>query len=71
MSEDDDIEAYMYLTTFERVMTTYGVDKSHWAFKTHSLLARHNKPMSTMESGDYEALKAAILRRYNICKRDI
>ena len=70
LSEGDDIEAY--LTTFERVMRAYEVDKARWAFNLAPQLAGKAQQayvsMSSTESGDYEALKAAILRRYNICE---
>ena len=52
-------------------MTKYEVDKSHWAFKLAPQLA--GKAQQTyyhcqLLSQEIEALKAAILRRYNICE---
>ena len=43
-SEGEDVEAY--LTTFERLMTVYGIDEERWAIKLAPQLSGvHNKPM--------------------------
>ena len=68
LTERDDIEAY--LTTFERIMVVHGVDRSRWAYKLAPELTGKAQlayaAMDTAASGDYEELKAAILRRYDI-----
>ena len=44
LGESDDIEAY--LTTFERMMAAYGVDRSQWAYRfAHILPGRLSRPM--------------------------
>ena len=68
LSDQDDIEAY--LTTFERVMRAYEVKEERWAVKLAPQLTGKAQlayaAMSTEQAGDYEALKEAILRRYDI-----
>ncbi len=68
VTEADDIEAY--LTTFERLMRAYEVSEDRWALKLAPQLtgkAQHAyAAMDTSQSADYTALKAAILRRYDI-----
>ena len=68
LTERDDIEAY--LTTFERIMVVHGVDRSRWAYKLAPELTGKAQlayaAMDVAASGDYEELKAAILRRYDI-----
>ena len=67
-SEKDDIEAY--LVTFERIMTAHMVDKERWPhFLVPQLSGRAQlafAALPTTDSGDYEAIKAAILARYDI-----
>ena len=61
-----------YLTTFERVMQAYEVAPERWAYKlAPQLTGRAQQAYAAMpaeEAGDYEALKIAILRRYDICE---
>ena len=68
LSEADDIEAY--LTTFERLMQAYEVDSSRWALKLAPQLTGKAQlayaAMDTEQTGNYDTLKAAILRRYEI-----
>ena len=68
LSEDDDIEAY--LTTFERMMTAYGVPKDRWVFRVAPQLTGKAQQayaaMAAENTGDYDQLKAAIFQRYNI-----
>ena len=67
LSDQDDIEAH--LTTFERVMRAYEVKEERWAVKLAPQLTGKAQQayaaMSTEQAGDYEALKKAILRRYD------
>ena len=64
LSESDDVEAY--LTTFERVMVVYEVDRARWAFKLAPQLTGKAQQayaaMSTEDAGDYDKVKAAILK---------
>ena len=68
LTEDDDIEAY--LTTFERLTNAYEVKRERWAFKLAPQLAgkaqRAYAAMGTEDASDYDKLKKAILRRYDI-----
>ena len=68
LTEEDDIEAY--LTTFERLLVVYEVKKEHWAFRfAPQLVGKAQQAyagMSVADAGDYEKLKAAALRRYDI-----
>lgn len=68
LSSEDDIEAY--LTTFERAMTACEVPRNRWAFRLAPQLTGKAQQayagMSLAESSDYDQLKAAILRRYEI-----
>ena len=67
-ADTDDIEAY--LTTFERLMTAYGVNKSRWIFKLAPQLTGKAQQayaaVSVTDASDYDAVKAAILRLYDI-----
>ena len=67
-AEGDDIEAY--LTTFERMMTVYGVDESRWAIKLAPQLTGRAQQayaaMSSADAGAYQKVKKAIFRRYDI-----
>lgn len=64
LTKEDDIEAY--LTTFERLMVAYEVKKERWAFRLAPQLVGKAQQayagMSVADAGDYEKLKAAILR---------
>ena len=68
LTETDDIESY--LTTFERMLTAYEVDKARWAFKlAPQLTGRAQQAYAALDPSDaecYATVKAAILRRYNI-----
>ena len=68
LSEADDVEAY--LTTFERMMTAFEVQKERWVFKLAPYLTGKEQQayaaMAAEDAGEYEYLKAAILKRYNI-----
>ena len=68
LTNQDDIEAY--LTTFERMMIAYEVDKSRWAFKlAQQLTSKAQQAYAAMpiaESGKYDEVKEAILSRYEI-----
>ena len=67
-SEADDVEAY--LTTFERMMVVYEVDRARWVYKlAPQLTGKAQKAyaaMATEDASDYDKVKAAILKRYNI-----
>jgi len=67
-TEDDNIEAY--LTTFERLMAAYEVKRERWAFKLAPQLVGKAQQayaaMSADDAADYDKLKKAILRRYDI-----
>ena len=68
LTEADDIEAY--LTTFERLMKAYEVPRNRWSYKLAPQLVGKAQQayaaMSADESADYEHVKKAILRRYDI-----
>ncbi|KAL5467271.1 hypothetical protein EMCRGX_G031474 [Ephydatia muelleri] len=68
MTEKDDIETY--LTTFERVMEAYEIDKSRWAFKLAPYLSGKAQQayasLSAEEAAQYESVKEAVFHRYDI-----
>jgi hypothetical protein len=68
LADADDIEAY--LTTFERMMGAYEIDKTKWAFRLAPQLTGKAQQayaaMASADAGKYDELKAAILRRYDI-----
>ena len=68
LSDKDDIEAY--LTMFKRLMSAYSIPEDRWNFKLAPQLVRKAQQayaaMNPDEAGNYEQLKAAILRRYGI-----
>ena len=68
LSDDDDIEAY--LTTFERMMEAYEVERARWSFKlAPQLTGKAQQAYAALppeHAKDYDEVKAAILRRYNI-----
>lgn len=65
LAESDDIEAY--LTTFERMMEAFEVDRARWPFKLAPQLTGKAQQayaaMSVADAKDNDAVKAAILRR--------
>jgi transposase InsO family protein len=68
LSERDDIEAY--LTTFERMMHAYKVPRERWVYTLAPQLTGKAQQafaaMATSDSNEYDKVKTAILRRYNI-----
>ena len=68
LADNDDIEAY--LTTFERLAGGFGIEKERWAYLLAPQLTGKAQQafaaLPTEVSGDYDEVKAAILRRYNI-----
>ena len=68
LTDSDDIEAY--ILTFERLMAAYGVEKAHWVVRLAPQLSGKAQQayaaMPTEEAGQYDRVKEAILRRYNI-----
>ena len=68
LTDSDDIEAY--LLTFERMMLAYGVEKAHWVVRLAPQLSGKAQQayvaMPTAEAVQYDQVKAAILRRYDI-----
>ena len=68
LTDRDDIEAY--LTTFERLMATYSVSRAKWIFKLAPQLTGKTQQayaaLTTEVALSYDAVKAAILRRYDI-----
>lgn len=68
LADSDDIEAY--LTTFERLMAVCGVDRARWSYMlAPQLTGKAQKAFAAMgddQIGNYDDLKAAILKRYDI-----
>ena len=68
LADTDDIEAY--LTTFERMMEVYAVEKARWAFLLAPQLTGKAQQAYAAMAGDvannYDQVKEAILKRYNI-----
>ena len=68
LGERDDIEAY--LRTFERMMAVFEVERGQWSYMlAPQLTGKAQKAFAALEdgaAGDYDALKAAILKRYGI-----
>ena len=64
LTSSDDIEAY--LLTFERMMISYGVEKAHWVVRLAPQLSGKAQQayvaMPTAKAGQYDQVKAAILR---------
>ena len=64
----DDVE--VYLTTFERMMEAYALEKARWAFVlAPQLTGKAQQAYAAMSgdmTGDYDRVKEAILKRYNI-----
>jgi hypothetical protein len=67
--DGEDIEAF--LTTFERLMTVYGMEQSRCAIKlAPQLTGKAQQAYAAMNAdaaADYVQVKSAILRRYDIC----
>ena len=68
LTEQDDIVSY--ITMFERLMTAFEIKYEKWAFKLASHLSGKAQQayaaLSVDDAGDFEKLKNAILRRYDI-----
>ena len=68
LTNTDDVEAY--LTTFERMMKAYAVEKARWAFVLAPQLTGKAQQAYAAMSGDmardYDQVKEAILKRYDI-----
>ena len=68
LMEQDDIVSY--LTMFERQMAAFEIKREKWAYKLASCLSgKAQKAYAALpvdEAGDYNQLKEAILRRYDI-----
>ena len=68
LGESDDVEAY--LTTFERMIAAYGVDRSQCVYRLAPHLTGKAQQayaaMPTEDASTYDEVKAAVLRRYNI-----
>ena len=68
LTENDDIVSY--LTMFERLMVAYEVKREKWVFKLAAHLVGKAQEayaaLSLEESRDYERVKGAILRRFDI-----
>ena len=68
LTSEDDIEAY--LTTFERLIKAHNVKKDRWTYKlTPHLTGEAQQAYVAMvqaDAEDYEKVKAAILRRYDV-----
>ena len=68
LTETDDIQAY--LMTFERTMQAFKVAKEQWVYQLVPQLTGKAQQafaaMETSDSGDYDLVEAAILKRYNI-----
>ena len=68
LTEKDDIE--VYLVTFERIMVAHKIDKTRWPHHLPPQLTVRAQlaiaALSTAISDDYEAIKTAVLTRYDI-----
>ena len=68
LKDDDYIESY--LITFERIMNAHKVGKERWSHYLAPQLAGRAQlafaVLSIEEAGEYDAIKEAILIRYNI-----
>jgi len=68
LTASDDIEAYLY--TFERMMEAYRVDETLWVYRLAPQLTGKAQQAYVVlpreRAGDYDELKAAILRHYNL-----
>eukprot|EP00731_Ephydatia_muelleri_P001970 Em0001g1970a len=70
-TEQDDIESY--LTTFEQIMRAYEVKDERWAVKIAPQLTGKAQQayaaMKAEDAGNYQLVKEAILRRYDISEQ--
>ena len=68
LGENDDIEAY--LVTFERIMAAHKVEKNRWSqYLAPQLSGRAQLAFAALtasSAGDYDAIKTAVLARYDI-----
>ena len=68
LTEGDDIEAY--LTTFERLMQGYNVEKNQWSYRlAPNLTGKAQQAFAALpaaSASDYDQLKVAILKRYDV-----
>ena len=68
LGEGDDIEAY--LTTFERIMEAHEVRRERWSYQlAPQLTGKAQQAYAALppdEAKNYDAVKTAILRRFNI-----
>eukprot|EP00731_Ephydatia_muelleri_P002368 Em0001g2368a len=68
LGENDDIEAY--LVTFEKIMAAHKVEKSRWSqYLAPQLSGRAQLAFAALtasSAGDYDAIKTAMLARYDI-----
>ena len=68
LSEKNDIEAY--LVTFERIMAAHEIRRDQWPYRLAPQLTGKAQlafaALSATEARDYDAIKAAILARYDI-----
>ena len=68
LTSEDDIETY--LTTFERLVKAHNVKKERWTYKLTPHLTGEAQQaylaMAQADAEDYEKVKAAILRRYDV-----
>ena len=68
LGESDDVEAY--LTTFERMMAAYGVNRPQCVYRLAPHLTGKAQQayaaMPTEDASTYDEVKAAVLRRYDI-----
>ena len=68
LADQYDIKAF--LTTFKRMMGVFEIEKNRWASKlAPQLTGKAQKAFATMENAeasDYDQLKKAILKCYNI-----
>ena len=71
LTEQDDIESY--LTTFQWIMRAYEVKEEPWALKIAPQLTGKAQQayvaMKAEDAGNYQVVKEAILRRYDISEQ--
>ena len=67
LEEKDDVEAYLVM--FERTMEALGVDRGQWSYRLAPFLTGKAQQafacMSREDCGSYDAVRVAILQRYN------
>ena len=68
LTDEDDIESY--LTTFERIMAANEVSRERWSFQLAPQLTgkaqQAHAALPPEDAKDYDSVKEAILRRYDI-----